>query len=197
MVSIMLLDGKDLRIIKNLYWEQTAAIKVDNEIGPFQQIKAGVRQGCVMSPDLFSLYSEIIMRHISDMSGILVGGHNISNLRYADDTVLISTNEKDLQALVYTVVKESGKMGLKLNKRKTEVMVISKKNNEIKCNINVEGTTLKQVNSFKYLGTVITSDGRCNTEVRSRIGQAKVAFQKLKNILCNKHLSMEIRKQVL
>lgn len=59
------------------------------------------------------------------------------------------------------------------------------------------GTTLKQVNSFKYLGTVITSDGRCTTEVRCRIGQAKIAFQRLRSILCNKHISIEIRKQIL
>ena len=61
----------------------------------------------------------------------------------------------------------------------------------------VEGSILKQVNKFKYLGTIITSDGRCDTEVRSRIGQAKVAFQRMKSIVCNKHLSIEIRKQVV
>jgi hypothetical protein len=68
------IDGKDLRIIKNLYWEQTAAVRIDNEIGPFQQIKRGVRQGCIISPDLFSLYIEIIMRHITDMPEISIGG---------------------------------------------------------------------------------------------------------------------------
>jgi hypothetical protein len=61
----------------------------------------------------------------------------------------------------------------------------------------VGGTILKQVNKFKYHGTAITSDGRCTTEVKCRIGQAKVAFQKMRNILCNKNLSMEIRKLVL
>ena len=58
------IDGKDLRIIKNMYWEQTAAMRVEGEISAFQKIKRGVRQGCVLSPDLFSLYSEIIMRNI-------------------------------------------------------------------------------------------------------------------------------------
>ena len=93
------IDGKDLRIIKNMYWEQTAAMRVEGEISAFQKIKRGVRQGCVLSPDLFSLYSEIIMRNIEGQPGIRVGGHNINNLRYADDTVLISENEKDLQLL--------------------------------------------------------------------------------------------------
>jgi hypothetical protein len=61
----------------------------------------------------------------------------------------------------------------------------------------VEETILKQENNFKYLGTAITFDRRCTTEVKCRIGPAKVAFQKMRNILCNKNLSMEMRKQVL
>ena len=137
-----------------------------------------MRQGCIISPDLFSLYSEIIMRHITDMPGISVGGHNINNLRYADDTILIATNERDLQALIDRIVDKSEIMGLSPNKKKTEVMITSKKNNQLKCSIMVDGTILKQVNNFKYLGTVITSDGRCTTEVKCRIGQAKVAFKK-------------------
>ena len=60
------IDGKDLRIIKNMYWGQTAAMR---EISAFQKIKRGVRQGCVLSPDLFSLYSEIIMRNIEGQPG--------------------------------------------------------------------------------------------------------------------------------
>ena len=54
------IDGKDLRIIKNMYWEQTAAIRIENEVSEFIKIKRGVRQGCVLSPDLFSLYSETV-----------------------------------------------------------------------------------------------------------------------------------------
>ena len=100
--------------------------------------------------------------------------------------------KKDLQALVDTVVRESKRMGLGLNKKKTEVMITSKKNKELKYITKFEESNLKQVNKFKYLGTIITSDGRCDTEVRSRIGQAKVAFQRRKNIVCNKHLSIKI-----
>ena len=69
-------------------------MRVEGEISAFQKIKRGVRQGCVLSPDLFSLYSEIIMRNIEGQLGIRVGGHNMINLRYADDTVLISEMKK-------------------------------------------------------------------------------------------------------
>ena len=87
------------------------------------------------------------------------------------------------------------KLSLNLNSKKTEIMVISKKQNIPQINTNIEGNILKQVHRFNYLGTIITSDGRCSTDIRNRISQAKVAFQKMKGILCNKSLSIEVRKR--
>ena len=192
-------DGKDLRIVRNMYWKQTAAMRVNNTIGRFQKIEMGVRQGCVMSPDLFSLYTEYIMRNIEDMPGIKVGGCNINNLRYADDTVLIAGSEQELQALLDKVVKESENKGLSLNKKKTEIMVVSKyiANTPPRCNIIINDTKLAQVEKVKYLGTLLTSEGRCLSEIRSRTAQAKSAFQKMRTILCNRRLSMQTRIRVL
>jgi hypothetical protein len=76
-----------------MYWEQTAAVKIGKEVGQYQKIKRGVRQGCVLSPDLFSLYSEIIMREIKEMPGIAIGSHIINNWPYAGDTMLISNTD--------------------------------------------------------------------------------------------------------
>ena len=70
----------DLRVIKNLYRDQTAALRYDNELGDFVKIKRGVRQGCVLSPGLFSLYSECIIREIGDLQLISIGGRTINNL---------------------------------------------------------------------------------------------------------------------
>ena len=176
------IDGKDLRIVKNMYWEQTAAMRVEGEISAFQKIKRGVRQGCVLSPGLFSLYSEIIMRNIEGQPGIRVGGHNINNLRYADDTVLISENEKDLQQLLDIVESKSKEKGLELNSKKKEVMVISRKEEPPLINITINGIKLKQRDHFKYLGALISSDGRNNTEISARIAQAKMTFEKMKTV---------------
>ena len=176
------IDGKDLRLIKNMYWEQTAAMRVEGEISAFEKIKRGVRQGCVLSPDLFSLYSEIIMRNIEGQPGIRVGGHNINNLRYADDTVLISENEKDLQQLLNIVESKSKEKGLELNSKKTEVMLISRKEEPPLINITINGIKLKQRDHFKYLGALVSSDGRNNTEISARIAQAKMMFQKMKTV---------------
>ncbi|GFO35584.1 retrovirus-related pol polyprotein from type-1 retrotransposable element r2 [Plakobranchus ocellatus] len=90
-----------------MYWEQTAAMRIENKTSTFQDIKRGVRQGCVLSPDLFSLYSEIIMRNLENHPGINVGGQNINNFRYADDTVLIAENKEDLQKLLSIVEEKS------------------------------------------------------------------------------------------
>ena len=76
-------------------------------------------------------------------------------------------------------------------------MVITKKQCIPNCNIVVNGTCLKQVNEFKYLGTLITVDERCIREVKCRIAQTKAAFHKLKHILCNLSISIEVRKRVL
>ena len=131
------------------------------------------------------------------MPGIKVGGYNMNNIRYADDTVLIADNEKDLQEMLDTVVRESEKKGLSLNKNKTEVMVISKKNCTPACNIVMNGTVLKQVHKLNYLGSLITSDGRCINEIKRRMAQAKASFQNMKSILTNKRMSLGVRKRVL
>ena len=67
------IDGKDLRIIKNLYWSQKAAVRVGDGQSDWIEIMRGVRQGCVMSPDLFALYGELIMRAIREMEGVKMG----------------------------------------------------------------------------------------------------------------------------
>ncbi|GFO12851.1 retrovirus-related pol polyprotein from type-1 retrotransposable element r2 [Plakobranchus ocellatus] len=122
-------------------------MRIENKTSTFQDIKRGVRQGCVLSPDLFSLYSEIIMRNLENHPGIKVGGQNINNLRYADDTVLIAENKEDLQKLLNIVEEENRKKGLELNSKKTEVMVISCKQESPKCDIFINEVKLKQKSS--------------------------------------------------
>ena len=114
----------------------------------------------------------------------------MNNIRYAGDTVLIADNENELQEMLDTVKKKE-------KKKKTEVMVISKKNCTPACNIVMNGTVLKQVHKFNYLGSLITSDGRCINEIKRRMAQAKASFQNMKSILTNKRLSLGVRKRVL
>ena len=127
MLESLDLDGQDVELMKNLYWDQQAAVRVNSIMSEYVEIERGVRQGCVLSPDLFSLYTEMIMRYIIEMEGIRVGGVNVNNLRYADDTALLADKEKKLQDLLDVVVTESERKGLEINKKKSFVMVMSKK----------------------------------------------------------------------
>ena len=120
------IDGKDLRIIRNLYWDQTAATRLDGVVSQFKPIKKGVRQGCVLSPDLFNIYSERVLYNIRDQDGCNIGGMNINNLRYADDTVLIAEAESTLQDIVDKTTTASQEKGLDLNIKKTVCLVTSK-----------------------------------------------------------------------
>ncbi|GFN73707.1 retrovirus-related pol polyprotein line-1 [Plakobranchus ocellatus] len=119
MLEKLVIDGKDLRIIRNLNWNQTASVRIGGEHSDFKPIKRGVRQGCVMSPDLFNLYCEIILRNLDGISGFKINGENLYNLKYADGTVLIAESGKQLQKLLDTVVLESERIGLSLNVKNT------------------------------------------------------------------------------
>ena len=89
------------------------------------QIRKGVHQGCILSPCLFNLYAEYIMRNArleEAQAGIKLAGRNISNLRYADDTTLMAESEEELKRLLMKVKEESEKVGLKLNIQKTKIV---------------------------------------------------------------------------
>ena len=121
------IDDNDIALISNLYWQQITQIRINNEISEPLTIQRGVRQGCVLSPALFNLYTDIIFRNVEHLRGLNVGGMNINNLRYADDTVLIAETEEDLQDIVDIVKTESENVGLFMNVKKTKTMLFSKR----------------------------------------------------------------------
>ena len=108
-----------------------------------------------MSPDLFNLYSEVILRNLDESEGLKANGENLNNLRYADDTSLLAGSEEDLQRLLNIVVEESEKLGLSLSVKKTECMVVSKKKNNPECKLFSKGEQIRQVQKFKYLGYIM------------------------------------------
>ena len=191
------IDGKDIRVIRNIYWDQAAAISIDNELTQYTSIERGVRQGCVFSAKGFNLYGEIILRELEPLRGISIGGYNINNIRYADDTTLIADSEENLQDLLDTVVNKSEEKGLSINIKKTECMVMSKKKDTPVCNLFIHGKQVKQVNSFKYLGSTVTSDGKSDCDIKKRIAIAKDSFSKMSSILKNGKLAMKTRLRVL
>ena len=108
-------------LLRNLYAGQEATVRTGHGTTDWFQIGKGVRQGCVLSPCLFNLYAEYIMRNIGleeAQAGIKIARRNINNLRYADDTTLMAESEEELKSLLMKVKVESQKVGLKLNIQK-------------------------------------------------------------------------------
>ena len=167
------------------------------QISKYQCIEKVLRQGCVLSPDLFTLYNVIIIRNIKDRPGIGIGGVKINSLKYADNIALIAETEEELQDLEIIIHKESGNMGLSLNIKKTEAMIISKLKDLPTCDIKLNNTTLKPVENLKYLGAAISADGKCRTEMVIRIMQAKKTFEQMKQILVNQNISTKVCMRVL
>ena len=112
-------------LLRNLYADQEATVRTGHETTDWFQIAKGVRQGCILSPCLFNLHAEFIMRNAGleeAQAGIKIAGRNINNLRYADDTTLMAESEEELKNLLMKVKEESEKVGLKLNIQKTKIM---------------------------------------------------------------------------
>ena len=108
-------------ILRNLCAGQEATVRTGHGTTDWFQIGKGVHQGCILSPCLFNLHAEYIMRHAElneAQSGIKIAGRNISNLRYGDDTTLMAESEEELKSLLMKVKEKSEKVGLKPNIQK-------------------------------------------------------------------------------
>ena len=111
--------------LRNLYASPEATVRTRHETTDRFQIRKGVHQGCILSPCLFNLYTEYIMRNAGldeAQAGIKIAGRNINNLIYVDDTTLMAESEGELKNLLMKVKEESEKAGLKRNIQKTKIM---------------------------------------------------------------------------
>ena len=112
-------------LLRNLYAGQEAIVITEHGTTDWFQIGKGVRQVCILSPHLFNLFAEYILRNAGldeAQAGIRIAEGNTSNLRYADDTTLMAESKEELKSLLMKVKEESEKVGLKLNIQKTKIM---------------------------------------------------------------------------
>jgi len=151
-------------LLRNLYAGQEATVRTGHGTTNCFQIGKGVCQGCILSPYIFNLYAEYIMRNAGleeAQAGIKTAGRNISNLRYADDTTLMAESEEELKRLLMKVKEESENVGLKLNIHKTKIMASG-----LITSWQIDGETVKTVADFIFLGSKITADVDCSHEIK-------------------------------
>ena len=112
-------------LLRNLYAGQEITVRTGHGTIDWFQIEKGVCQGCILSPCLFNLYAEYIMRNTGldeAQAGIQIDRRNINNLRYADDITLMAESEEEIKSLLRNVKEESEKVGLELNIQKTKII---------------------------------------------------------------------------
>ena len=146
-------------LLRNLYAGQEATVRTRHGPMDWFKIGKGVCQGCILSPCLFNLYAEYIMRNAGlqeAQAGIKFAGRNINNLRYADDTTLMTECKEELKSLLM-IVKESEKVGLKLNIQKMKIVPSGSITPW-----QIDGETMETVIDFIFLGSKITADGGCS-----------------------------------
>ena len=257
------IDWKDRKMIKELYMRQEAVVRIGGEESESGTIGRGVRQGCPLSPLLFSIYVESMMvEAMEDVEeGIKIGGQWVKDVRFADDQAMVSNTEEGLQLIMNKLNDTAKKYDMKINVKKTKTMIITKNKEEVqeteegsvkwpcavckegvgrgsiqctkckkwvhkKCsglkgklpltnagfvckvcigagagadvagkslvmedrklksvNIVIDGKQVEQVDRFMYLGAVVTQDGGCTASIKERIGMAKGAFDKRRELL--------------
>ena len=142
------------------------------------QIGKGLRQGCILSPFLFNLYAEYIMRNAGleeAQAGIKIARRNVNNLKYADDTTLMAESEEELKSLLMKVKEESENVGLKLSIQKAKIMVSGPITSW-----QIDGET---VVDFIFLGSKITTDSDCSHEIKRRLLLGRKVMTNLDGIL--------------
>ena len=145
-------------LLRNLYADQEATVRIVHGITDWFQIGKGVQQGCTLSLCLLNLYAQYTMRNArldEAQAGINIAGRNIYNLRYVDDTTLMAESE-ELKRLLMTVKEESEKVGLKLNIQKTKIMASGPITSW-----QIDGEKMETVKDFIFLDSKITADGDC------------------------------------
>ena len=142
----------------------------------------------MLSPCLFNLYAEYIMRNAGleeIQAGIKIAGRNTSNLRYADDTTLMAESEEELQSLLMKVKVESGKVGLKLNIQKTKIMASGPITSW-----QIDGETMQTVRDFIFWGSKITEDGDCSHEIKRCLLLVRKVMINLDSILKSRDVTL-------
>ena len=180
---------------ETLYAGQEATVRTAHGTTHWLQIGKGVHQGCILSPCLFNLYAEYIMRNAGlkeAQARIKIPGRNINNLRYADDTTLMAESKEQLKSLLMKVKEESEKVGLKFNIQKTKIITSSPITSW-----QIDGETVETVTDFILRGSKITADGDCSHEIKRRLLLGRKVMANLDNILKSRDIPLPTKVRLI
>ena len=182
-------------LLRNLYAGQEATVRTAHGTTDWFQIGKGVCQGYILSPCLFNLYAEYIMRNArldEAQAGIKIARRNIDNIRYADDTTLMAESEEELKRLLMKVKEKSEKAGLKLNIQKTKIMASGPITSW-----QIDGETMETVAYFILGGSKITADGDCSRGIKRCLLFGKKVMTNLDSILQSRDITLPTKVRLV
>nr|KAG5687578.1 hypothetical protein BaRGS_009975 [Batillaria attramentaria] len=188
--------GKIISLIQCTYQDMSCRIAHAGQLSESFEVKTGVRQGCLLSPFLFLLVIDWIMK--TTTAGRKNGIQwtlwtQLDDLDFADDLALLSHSHSQIQDKTTRLEATSAGTGLKINRKKTELMKI---NTTANTPVTVGGEPIREVESFVYLGSVVDGQGGTDRDVTARIGKARAAMVMLKNVWASKVVSIRTKLRI-
>ncbi|KAK3510218.1 hypothetical protein QTP70_030444, partial [Hemibagrus guttatus] len=187
--------GPLLRAVRSLYNQSRSLVCIASCKSDLFPVHVGLRQGCLLSPVLFIVFMDRISRRSQGLEGVRFGDHRISSLIFADDVVLLASSGLDLQHALGRFAAECEAAGMRVSTSKSEAMVLDWK--KVACTLQVGGEVLPQVEEFKYLGVLFTSEGRMDREIDRRICAAAAVMQSMyRSVVVKKELSRKAKLSI-
>ena len=195
-------SGKLLQAVKSFYVESEACVRVCRQESDWFGVKVGLRQGCVMSPWLFNVFIDGVMREVQQEvreTGVSLWDASrncalkVGWLMYADDTVLVAGSEVELQKLVDEFGRVCRKRKLSVNISKSKVMKIGGNQGTNDLNVSLNNRRMEEVDTYRYLGVDISSDGKMHEELCHRMKEARKNAGMLKSLWNRRNVSREAK----
>ena len=162
---------KIIRLIKMCYNNMRCRVKIGGEVTDSFEVYSGLKQGCALSTILFNLVLEWVMRQTPQVGGIHIVETRCDRLAYADDIDFCRENIQEIDRKLNVFREAASEVGLEINETKTKVLKVSRQN-RVFGNIRCGNMELEAVESFKYLGSMVTAENRVEEEVKQRIAAA-------------------------
>ena len=196
--------GRLLKAVKSFYVDSKACVRVGNEESDWFPVRVGLRQGCVMSPWLFNVYMDGVVKEVNarilgrglELIGADGGAYELNQLLFADDTALVADSEEKLCRLVTEFGRVCDRRKLRVNVNKSKVMTCERNENVGRMNVRLNGEALEEVECFEYLGACVAANGGIEAEVRHRVTKGYQAFGAMKTVLNNRGLGMSAKRRL-
>lgn len=184
-----------IRAIRNIYKNPESVVKVGNKISKPFKVTKGLKQGCCMSPTLFKIYIQEALenwRKKCSGMGIDIGDKCLTTLFFADDQVVIANCEEDIDYMLRKLIEEYEKWGMNMNRGKTEYLRIGEEQEDP----DLQLRELKKCEEYKYLGSMISSEGTSNDDIRYRVQQGQKCVRIFNSLLWSNHIKINTKMTI-